>query len=576
MNNKFQKQLEKTAYRNIAALVLVCCLIFSAAVFGLSRLNDRWGQERHLDFLRSVFSNIYENTNWFLLDQKNQQLFLDCVDGKAKVSDVQYAVSKHNVSAPVSLDVILSDADGRSVYSSFSGTKDTMHRETFNRIVGENAVAQQKKVYNAVYYFLGPPSEYVFAVPLYRENGALGGFITAYLDGNDWSRLFSGYQYDSIITSGSGDVIFFTNSAFLQGASLNKFTEERERHVISIDKTAYLTGARTMAKENAVLYSFIYQPDNGRYLASGIAAILILGLVWYVMFRRMSHAMAEKTAHSVGELVDEIRVIRHGDNQHEIQIHTGDEFEEIASQINRMVKSINELNGHNTELIRINSAMEIRNLQAQINPHFIYNTLDNIRYLIASEPLRASAMIEKFTRILRYSINNTKQNVQLEEDLRYIQDYLYIQGTRFGDRFLCSMEIEEDCKRYMVPKLLLQPFLENSIKYGFKKKMEIEVWIRGWTERDYLYLSVEDNGFGVPRAMLETLRAMVNSAERHTEHNGLQNVARRLTLEYGEESCIFIDSAEGEYFKVTAKLKCRDVAEMWALDNREEERTCTR
>lgn len=586
VTNKFQQELERSASRNIAVLVVVCCLIFSVAAYGLGRMNDIWDQQRHLNFLQEEFAGIYESTSEFLQNENNEKLFLDCIDGSAKKSDVQYAVSKHNVGAAVSINMILSDGAGNVVYSGFSKEQETLHREAFNKIVGENAAerlqsrgqmgpAEQNRasgqkdaegqrdadstagVYNAVYYFLSPPSEYVFSVPIQKPDGTIGGFATAYLDGNAWSRLFSGYQYDSIITSGSGDVIFFTNSTFLQGTSLNKFSAKHSRHVISIDDTKYLVGSQVMEKEHVVLYSFIYQPGNTFYLLIGVATILALGVVWFVMFRGLSHAMAEKSAHSVGELVDEIRIIRHGDMNHEIQIHTGDEFEEIASQINRMVQSIDELNRHNTELIQRNSSMEIRNLQAQINPHFIYNTLDNIKYLIASEPVRASAMIEKFTRILRYSINNTKQSVRLEEDLGYIRDYLYIQGTRFGDRFVCHVEIDESCNQHLVPKLLLQPLLENSIKYGFKKRMEIEVWVKGWTEGDYLYLSVEDNGCGVPRATLETLRTIICSEQLYTEHNGLQNLARRLMLEYGANSGLFVDSADGEYFKVTAKLRCK-------------------
>ena len=285
---------------------------------------------------------------------------------------------------------------------------------------------------------------------------------------------------------------------------------------------------------------------------------MFLGVIWFIMTLRLSKLMAEKNARSVGMLADEMRIIRHGDSGHVIEIHTGDEFEEIASQINRMVKSINDLNTRNTDLIRLNSMIEISNLQTQINPHFIYNTLDTIKYLIMSEPDKAAHLIEKFTHILRYSINNTKQDVILLEAMRYIEDYLYIQRTRLGDRFLCETALADECMRYRVPKLLLQPIIENSIKYGFKKKMEIRVAIRGWCEEDYLYLSVEDDGPGVPRSTLETLRAMLKSEELKTEHNGLQNLARRIVLEYGDNSEMTIDSREGEYFRVDIRLKNKE------------------
>lgn len=88
--------------------------------------------------------------------------------------------------------------------------------------------------------------------------------------------------------------------------------------------------------------------------------------------------------------------------------------------------------------------------------------------------------------------------------------------------------------------------------------MEIRVTICGRCEGDYLYLSVEDNGPGVPRATLETLRAMLRSEELKTEHNGLQNLARRIVLEYGDNSEMTIDSREGEYFRVDIKLKNKE------------------
>ena len=141
------------------------------------------------------------------------------------------------------------------------------------------------------------------------------------------------------------------------------------------------------------LYSFIYYPKNVLYLTIGILTIVFLGVIWFIMTLRLSKLMAEKNARSVGMLADEMRIIRHGDSGHVIEIHTGDEFEEIASQINRMVKSINDLNTRNTDLIRLNSMIEISNLQTQINPHFIYNTLDTIKYLIMSEPDKAAHLI---------------------------------------------------------------------------------------------------------------------------------------------------------------------------------------
>ena len=250
-----------------------------------------------------------------------------------------------------------------------------------------------------------------------------------------------------------------------------------------------------------------------------------------------------------------IRIIRKEDPDHIIEIDTGDEIEEIARQVNKMVRSIQELSQRNIALAEVNNRMEMQNLQAQINPHFIYNTLDNIRYLIPTDPQRAQQLIGRFIGILRYSINNTKHNVTVKDDLKYLQDYLVIQSTRFGANFSYEIDIDDACMEFIIPKLLLQPLLENSIKYGFQKKPCIHIRVRGWLGEDALYFTVEDNGGGVDETMLEQLRDILRSDEVNIEHNGLQNINRRIWLGYGGDSGLTIDSTESEGFTVKLKLR---------------------
>ncbi|MCD7966901.1 MAG: histidine kinase [Clostridiaceae bacterium] len=553
----FQKQLEKAATRNIVFLFFIGCIFFSAAIFGINYLNTRFNVQEHIEFLTSTFQTAYHATDTYLNDAENDSIFTRCIENRTDGSEVRYSLSKYNVDSPIRLNLILTDSNHNIVYTSYGNDDMNLHRIAFNGIVCDNTVKNGPGLYHTVYYFTGDTSEYVFSRPLYRD-GQLIGFAGAYLNGHDWARLFSNYQYDSIITTVNGDIIFCSREGFLPERNTNQFRNEEQQRLVFLHGNRYLLSSHFLKDEGVTIYSFIYYPKNVLYLAIGILTIVFLGIIWFIMTQKLSKLMAEKNARSVGILADEMRIIRHGDSSHIIEIHTGDEFEEIASQINRMVKSINELNTRNTDLIRLNSMIEISNLQTQINPHFIYNTLDTIKYLIMSEPDKAAHLIEKFTHILRYSINNTKQDVLLQEDMRYIEDYLYIQKTRFGDRFLCETAIAGECMRYDVPKLLLQPLIENSIKYGFKKRMEIRVTICGRCEGDYLYLSVEDNGPGVPRATLETLRAMLRSEELKTEHNGLQNLARRIVLEYGDNSEMTIDSREGEYFRVDIKLKNKE------------------
>ena len=250
-----------------------------------------------------------------------------------------------------------------------------------------------------------------------------------------------------------------------------------------VNGNRYLRSSRSLENGTVLAYSFIYSPTNYSYLFVGLLLIVLLGLSWAAMFARIMHAMTEQMVKSVDTLVREIRIIRKEDPDHIIEIDTGDEIEEIARQVNKMVRSIQELSQRNIALAEVNNRMEMQNLQAQINPHFIYNTLDNIRYLIPTDPQRAQQLIGRFIGILRYSINNTKHNVPVKDDLNYLQDYLVIQSTRFGANFSYEIDIDDACMEFIIPKLLLQPLLENSIKYGFQKKPCIHIRVRGWLGR---------------------------------------------------------------------------------------------
>ena len=288
---------------------------------------------------------------------------------------------------------------------------------------------------------------------------------------------------------------------------------------------------------------------------AALMRFLLLEAVVLAAASAVTALLARRLTRPLAVLTDAGAQIAAGDYARRTDLHTGDEIEEIARQVNKMVRSIQELSQRNIALAEVNNRMEMQNLQAQINPHFIYNTLDNIRYLIPTDPQRAQQLIGRFIGILRYSINNTKHNVPVKDDLKYLQDYLVIQSTRFGANFSYEIDIDDACMEFIIPKLLLQPLLENSIKYGFQKKPCIHIRVRGWLGEDALYFTVEDNGGGVDETMLEQLRDILRSDEVNIEHNGLQNINRRIWLGYGGDSGLTIDSTEGEGFTVKLKLR---------------------
>lgn len=550
--SRFQQELEQSVSRKLISSLLLGCLLFCIAIAAVNALNQNARREDHLESVASTFHEVYNNTSAFLLDAGHTELFLS--ELRNDQDNLRYLISQYNVSALVEIQLILTDSKGNVRFTTFSEGEMNLHRQEFNCIAVDNACHLMRAVYTTVYHFRANSSEYVMIHPLYRD-GEYQGAAAVYLNENDWTKLFSQYQYDAILTKSNGDVITCSNSSFLSQKNANKYLPADAAQYVRVNGNRYLRSSRSLENGTVLAYSFIYSPTNYSYLLVGLLLIVLLGLSWAAMFARIMHAMTEQMVKSVDTLVRQIRIIRKEDPDHIIEIDTGDEIEEIARQVNKMVRSIQELSQRNIALAEVNNRMEMQNLQAQINPHFIYNTLDNIRYLIPTDPQRAQQLIGRFIGILRYSINNTKHNVPVKDDLKYLQDYLVIQSTRFGANFSYEIDIDDACMEFIIPKLLLQPLLENSIKYGFQKKPCIHIRVRGWLEEDALYFTVEDNGGGVDETMLEQLRDILRSDEVNIEHNGLQNINRRIWLGYGGDSGLTIDSTEGEGFTVKLKLR---------------------
>ena len=550
--SRFQQELEQSVSRKLISSLLLGCLLFCIAIAVVNALNQNARREDHLESVASTFHEVYNNTSAFLLDAGHTELFLS--ELRKDQDNLRYLISHYNVSALVEIQLILTDSEGNVRFTTFSEGEMNLHRQEFNCIAVDNACHLMRAVYTTVYHFRANSSEYVMIHPLYRD-GEYQGAAAVYLNENDWTKLFSQYQYDAILTKPNGDVIACSNSSFLSQKNANKYLPADAAQYVRVNGNRYLRSSRSLENGTVLAYSFIYSPTNYSYLFVGLLLIVLLGLSWAAMFARIMHAMTEQMVKSVDTLVREIRIIRKEDPDHIIEIDTGDEIEEIARQVNKMVRSIQELSQRNIALAEVNNRMEMQNLQAQINPHFIYNTLDNIRYLIPTDPQRAQQLIGRFIGILRYSINNTKHNVTVKDDLKYLQDYLVIQSTRFGANFSYEIDIDDSCMEFIIPKLLLQPLLENSIKYGFQKKPCIHIRVRGRLGEDALYFTVEDNGGGVDETMLEQLRDILRSDEVNIEHNGLQNINRRIWLGYGGDSGLTIDSTEGEGFTVKLKLR---------------------
>ncbi|NOU85391.1 sensor histidine kinase [Paenibacillus sp. LMG 31460] len=194
-------------------------------------------------------------------------------------------------------------------------------------------------------------------------------------------------------------------------------------------------------------------------------------------------------------------------------------------------------------------AMELIALQSQLNPHFLYNTLETINWKIASltgKPGNLNKMVENLADILRYSLEGHNKPVILQKEIAYTLSYIDIQKVRYHDKFDVIWEYEEQVNKYNVPKLILQPLIENSIYHGIKvKEGTCRIKIKIWQSEEMLHLAVIDNGIGIGTERLEQIKYELKQDIGETDHIGLYNTHKRLKLLYGESFGIKIRSKYG-------------------------------
>ena len=230
-----------------------------------------------------------------------------------------------------------------------------------------------------------------------------------------------------------------------------------------------------------------------------------------------------------------------------------DEIGVLAKSIDEMIERIKQLNEEQKQTIIQQRIMEIKVLQAQIHPHFLGNTLACIQSLIKEEKLvDATQAIQSLTKLLNYTIGATDHTVTLEKELMFVNAYIHLWQMRSATPFSYQVYVPENHRKHLVPRLFLQPIVENSIVHGFsgsKKATGIgEITITSYEHKGHLFLCVDDNGVGTSAQRLTQVMQGEVEASPHAHGIGVQNVFKRLELhkkKKGSKSIITQNSYHG-------------------------------
>ncbi len=281
-----------------------------------------------------------------------------------------------------------------------------------------------------------------------------------------------------------------------------------------------------------------------------LVALLLLVLV------SKSRQLSRRITEPIEDLSKRVKVISSGDLSEKPAIQASEiEVQALSDGFERMVTHLNELIKKNKDEERHRRTAELALLQAQINPHFLYNTLDTIVWLIEAGDLERSVqMVGSLSNFFRFSMNRGNDVITLAEEEKHIRSYLEIQQIRYGDVMEYKIDIPPELGRYCLPKLTLQPLVENALYHGIKlKRGKGLITVTGRQEGECIVLTVSDNGAGMTPKRLEELRsALRNGSELGF---GMRAIHKRLKLMFGEDYGIFdIFSAQGEGTQIRLRI----------------------
>ncbi len=310
-------------------------------------------------------------------------------------------------------------------------------------------------------------------------------------------------------------------------------------------KTSEKTGWKTVS---VISYDALMADINrmvGIYSAMLIATLLLVQL--------FSLKLSDNITRPIKSLRDIMRKTEEGDLSLRFESNSRDEIGDLGISFNHMITTIGQL----LERVRHEEDQkrkaELKIVQEQFKPHFLYNTLDTINWMAREhKAMDIVKLVDALTNVFRISLSHGKDYITIKEEVNYISSYLYVQKTRYEDKLIFSVDAQEECMNTLVPKLILQPVLENAIYHGIKLKRgtgHINVDIH--RQDDMICMSVSDDGKGMDENTRAHLQSLLQTGKKEGEITpddnqsfGLYYVKERLQLRYGDNYKVEVESTE--------------------------------
>ena len=385
------------------------------------------------------------------------------------------------------------------------------------------------------------------------------GYMNIEVDESVLVEAFGDLQEESskiLICDSSGNIIASSDK---DDTSINRSKSSYFNTMIKRDQPNYVSYNQNGKKYVAIYTSFnygkwyivktipeavLYANLNKMQLYTVLGGILSLIIMFNVAF-----VYARKITKPIEIMMKQMKEVEAGNLDVRVESNVYNELDDLSDSFNQMVNQIKRLMEDIIAVERNKNELELEVLHAQINPHFLYNTLNTIRWMakIKGEDSISDALVA-LVKLLRVSISFGNNMISLQDEIAYIENYLLIQRLRFNQLFEVHYDIKEEHKYLNIPKLILQPIVENSLIYGIdeaeKREEPIVIHIFTMETDDHIEIVVEDNGNGIEKEVLDNIFKQEQNINRFSKV-GLNNVNQRIQVYLGEAYGLKIVSTVG-------------------------------
>ena len=352
---------------------------------------------------------------------------------------------------------------------------------------------------------------------------------------------------DSVVSSGSGTKIYLIENEKIIGA---QNTKELGKSVSTLDDRD--VNIRKIKNDRSGWTILLCQSakEYKRAIREQAVFWFLIATIILVVFVLLIYRVTRPVMLSVNEIVSAMKNLEKEKFCNRLSISEQDsiEVQQISEGFNELSERIRNL----IEQVKI-SALEQKNaeisaLEAQIDPHFLYNILDTINWkAIENEQYEISDMLVALADILRYAINDAGEITTIGEEKKWLEKYLLLHQEKLGEKIELEFKCEKVYEKYKIHKMLMQPFIENAVKYGFRgQKGEHKIKIECSKAGEQLHILIENNGQLIENEKLKEL----NQGIEIKNHLGISNVRKRLKLYYGEEAVVYFESSLEQGTKV--------------------------